>query len=106
MFFLVNHNAGGSTSTGGVSLETSLLSDMERLGLEVRRVEAEGQASVEELLESKRATRQDVQRLWDSVNDLQESSNATQRAMEEMYDKASHKRKKTHFYQAFVDRHF
>ena len=71
-----------------MTLESSLLSDMERLQLEMRRIETEGQARVEELLESKRATRQDVQRLWDSVNDLQESGNATQRAVEEMYDKA------------------
>ena len=52
-------------------LETSLLSDIERLELELRRIETFGQSGLQDLVESKRTTKQDIQRLWDTVNDLQ-----------------------------------
>ena len=48
----------GDVVSDGITLESSILSDMERIQLELRRIETSGQASLEELVESKRATKQ------------------------------------------------
>ena len=55
---------GSDVGSDGLTLESSILSDMERIQLELRRIETSGLASLEELVESKRATKQERFLIW------------------------------------------
>lgn len=69
------------------SLERALLSDIERLEVEVAGLRASQQRTQADLYTVKRNSEEDRQRLWDNVNELQEVTNITTRNIEDIYDK-------------------
>ncbi len=69
------------------SFDVSVFADLERLQLELSRMQDNYNSEVGQLLEFRRKTADEVQRMWDSVNELQETANVTARHVEDIYDK-------------------